>query len=1221
MRRGLKKWSIRVGAGIAVAVAFLSLLFWFLAVTSLGHGVLAKAIGSLSGGRVRIENLSGDMFSRLTADRVFIADRKGQWLRVDKLDLRWRALALLGNHADIAELRARRVAILRRPLSSGDSSQSDFRLDIALFDIDRIEIDHGVFGRAGVLRARGSVHYASLHNASARLAVDRIDGEGQYRINLTSTRGHLYGDAHFAERGDGFAGSLAGLPNIGAVQLTFTAGMRGERNDVVLALTAGALHANAEGAVDLDAGRLRGTFRLDAPAMHPRPDLSWNDLNGEGIIDGSFAEPVVKISLQANGLAISGINAGAVKVDVAGQGGNIELTGVLQGLRISGDRDAFAAAPLRLSAHLDLGDSMPLHISADHPLLDLRGDLRLAGSVGGHMTLDLPRMQSLAAIAGIDLDGHAQFSADIGSVENGLEAKLSGALVASGTSPLARLLGQATLTATWKHRRDGSKVVATLQGARLRAGVSGSSTGTQHDYRGEVTISNLSQLSSALVGTFALNGRLSGEDDDLNLMVRGRGAIAPRGVHPEVVILEADVGHLSTHPVGSFRIFGRFAGAPVNLVADTLGTHFALQRASWKSLFGSGDLTLSPVPQGRMFVSIGNLGDLQPFGTHLAGSAEVQLLLKAQGTTSRAVLDARLHDFSTDTVRADDAVLTGGIDIAGAAPHVGLTLRASQVSVGDVAGAVTATLSGPVETPAVEMDAHLTSAAGALTLKTAGRIDLERTSATISSLTAAWNGKAVALAAPARLMLSDGVADVDVTLRGDSATAFAVKGKFPFDDVHPFDLHLSGKANLAGWTDLLSAGGRSMRGKATFDADVRGRADRPQVLGRATLQNGQYRDFTSGVSLSGIDVVLVADGDRITLERLKAMAGSGTLEGAGTIDLAGDKLVKLSIRAVKASPFARDGVSLVLNGETTLSGPLAGDLSVGGNLQIDKGEIRIPDRLPANVAVLDVRRAQHASVLPVKPGRLKLALTVSSSGRLFIRGRGLDAELEGNLQIAGSSAPRVSGKLTMRRGGFSLAGTMLEFQSGSIGFSGTGASGRLDPTLDFVASTTANGTTATLKIAGTVSAPKVELSSSPVLPQDEILSHLLFQQSVQQLSPVQLAQIAQSLAVLSGVGDGIDPLGAVRGGLGLDRLTLGSAAGADGASATTTVEAGKYVLRGVYVGAKQNLAGGTRALVQVDLGRHLKLRASANAGGGSAVPSTRSQDNGDTVGLSYQFDY
>ena len=95
----------------------------------------------------------------------------------------------------------------------------------------------------------------------------------------------------------------------------------------------------------------------------------------------------------------------------------------------------------------------------------------------------------------------------------------------------------------------------------------------------------------------------------------------------------------------------------------------------------------------------------------------------------------------------------------------------------------------------------------------------------------------------------------------------------------------------------------------------------------------------------------------------------------------------------------------------------------------------------------------------------------------------------------------------------------------------------------------------------------------------------------------------------------------MRGGLGLDRLTLGSAAGANGATPSTTVEAGKYLFRNVYVGATQNLSGGTRAQVQVDLGQHLKLRASVNAAAGSAVPSTQAQDKGDTVGLSYQFDY
>ena len=69
---------------------------------------------------------------------------------------------------------------------------------------------------------------------------------------------------------------------------------------------------------------------------------------------------------------------------------------------------------------------------------------------------------------------------------------------------------------------------------------------------------------------------------------------------------------------------------------------------------------------------------------------------------------------------------------------------------------------------------------------------------------------------------------------------------------------------------------------------------------------------------------------------------------------------------------------------------------------------------------------------------------------------------------------------------------------------------------------------------------------------------------------------------LASGGSGFDPLGSIRRTLGLSRLSIGSTGRPPRPAAGTTVEAGTYVLRNVYVGAKQGLEGGTQAEVQVD---------------------------------------
>jgi translocation and assembly module TamB len=268
--------------------------------------------------------------------------------------------------------------------------------------------------------------------------------------------------------------------------------------------------------------------------------------------------------------------------------------------------------------------------------------------------------------------------------------------------------------------------------------------------------------------------------------------------------------------------------------------------------------------------------------------------------------------------------------------------------------------------------------------------------------------------------------------------------------------------------------------------------------------------------------------------------------------------------------------------------------------------------------VLDVRRPGQNAPPPAPPATvIGLDVKIDAPRAVFVRGRGLDAEVGGELQVAGTSAsPQVSGGLELRRGTFDLAGASLKFTSGKVGFTGQGVTQKIDPALDFEAQTTANNITAKLDITGYADAPKITLTSSPELPQDEILSRLLFGVSIKELGALQVAQIGAALASLGGVGGGgMNPLMAVQKSLGLDRLSVGSAAGGG-----TSVEAGRYVSDRVFVGAKQNVSGGTQTEVQVDLTRHLKLQATLGTGG-TAQGATPDNDPGSSIGLSYQIEY
>jgi translocation and assembly module TamB len=310
-----------------------------------------------------------------------------------------------------------------------------------------------------------------------------------------------------------------------------------------------------------------------------------------------------------------------------------------------------------------------------------------------------------------------------------------------------------------------------------------------------------------------------------------------------------------------------------------------------------------------------------------------------------------------------------------------------------------------------------------------------------------------------------------------------------------------------------------------------------------------------------------------------------------------------------------------------VQGPVTGGGTVSGTVRIQQAEIRIPTTLPASVPTLaNVRQTGRLppGVIPAAPPRppappappLGLAITISAPQSIYVRGRGVDVELGGEVKIGGTAAaPVPTGTLNLRRGTLNLIGRQLTFQKGTIGFE----PGSLMPSLDLSAQATSGSTTITVAVQGSPAAPKVTFSSTPELPQDEVLARLLFDRATSNLSPFEIAQIAGAVAQMTGIGGGAaNPLDKVRGLLGLDRLGVSSGSQQSGTGGTQaggqtgpTVEAGRYVAPGVFLGVRQGTQGGQTGVgVQVEITPRLKLEGQTATG-----PA------GDRLGLSYEFEY
>jgi translocation and assembly module TamB len=177
---------------------------------------------------------------------------------------------------------------------------------------------------------------------------------------------------------------------------------------------------------------------------------------------------------------------------------------------------------------------------------------------------------------------------------------------------------------------------------------------------------------------------------------------------------------------------------------------------------------------------------------------------------------------------------------------------------------------------------------------------------------------------------------------------------------------------------------------------------------------------------------------------------------------------------------------------------------------------------------------------------------------VFIKGNGLDGELSLDAHVGGTTAlPDLTGVARIVRGDYQFAGKRFEFdESGTIRL----ASHPEQIRLDLTASRDDPTLQAKVRITGTAARPEIALSSVPVLPQDEVLSQVLFGRSASQLSPLEAAQLASAVSGLA-TGGGFDVLGNLRTFARLDTLTVSGGAAGTAAS----VSGGKYLTSDLYL--------------------------------------------------------
>ena len=420
-----------------------------------------------------------------------------------------------------------------------------------------------------------------------------------------------------------------------------------------------------------------------------------------------------------------------------------------------------------------------------------------------------------------------------------------------------------------------------------------------------------------------------------------------------------------------------------------------------------------------------------------------------------------------------------------------------------------------------------------------------------------------------------------------------------------FTAPFSGGIRYSGPAEVLWALGgiphQQLSGPVAIGADFGGRLQQPSITGVVRATALRYENETYGTVLSNMAVDGRFTQSQFLLNSLSAKAGSGTVQASGQVGLDATQgyPIALTVKLDRARLARGDDLEATASGTIQITNGKGGGL-IKGDIDIPEARYQIVRQGSAEVPELTgVRRKGAPPVKPAAatlPSNWKLDVHVRADNQIFVQGMGLEAEWRTNMRVTGTStSPSVTGRLEVVRGTYSFAGRRLDIDHGIVTFQGS----MLNPALDIAATTSVQDVDITLAIGGTAQVPQITLSSTPALPQDELLSRLLFGGPATSLSPTQAIQLAAALNSLRGSGGGLNPLGKLRNVAGIDRLRV---LGADeSAGRGTALAAGKYISNNIYVEIITDARGFTATQLEISLSRALSVLSQTSSFGGSNV--------------------
>ena len=1142
---------------------FAIILLWILPLSAMAQdaeeasdedkGMLTRFLeDSLSGaGRdVEVVGLRGAISSNATIEELRISDADGPWLTLKGLTLNWNRLAVLRGNVNVNELSAKEISLARIPKTEPSPTTAEttpfalpelpVSINIQSLKADRISLGEPILGEAVdfALNARLILEGGA---GETLLNATRIGGPaGKFSVDgaYSNETEMLRLDLQVSEDAGGLIATLANLP--GAPPLGLTVLGEGPLSDFIADL-----RLTTDGQ-----RRLAGQVEL---STEPAPETATEDAKPTQVIRADIAGNMAPLF------------APDYK-DFFGD--SIALNTLLRRFgdgRTTLETLSLASRSLNLQGDLALtAQNLPESFALDIKLRDASGKpvlLPVSGPKKFVQSAELKAQFDATAGRRWTVDGDVTGIKTEGLALQSVKLNGDGDIV---DSPQRRVTADIDLIMAGLALPDPALTDAMGDSASMSANVDWT--------EGEgvrLTNLNVDAAQAALKG----DAHLTGQGQDMNIATNAALTV------PDLANFAGLVGRTLAGSINA------------NLSGDIapLSAGFDLDLIASANDLAIGEPQVDALLAGESSLAISARRDENGVTLRKGDVKTSQLTASGSGTLASENSDLQFEAALAE-IAGIVAVegLSGPATVSGTAKQTGAdwALALDATAPADSRASITAalpqsgTLSAEYDLSIGRVETFVASLPGAATVKgTAAQTD------------AGWNVDFDATAPFNTTAQGQGVIDPQ-----SNGSNFAIAGDFPLAAANPF---LQPNA---------------VQGLARFDLRLQGPLEPASVTGTVSLSDARFAMPDLRIALTDIAGTIGLANNTAQINITTQFSGGGEIGVAGSLGLAAPFNANLPVTLRNLQYQQGQLFQTTANGTITLSGPATGGGRIAGDIALSETNIRVsPVGLSGGGSVPDITHVAEPGAVFTTRDRagliarsddggpsappFDLDMSISITDRIAVRGLGLNADFNGGMRIGGNTNNIVpNGELDLIRGRLDFLSKPFELDEGRISLLGD-----FIPTMRVQAKADQPDATIFIIIDGRMDNPEIILESDPELPDDEVLSQLLFGRDLSSISPLQAAQLAAALATLSGQGPSGPGLGKNSG---LDDFGLTfDEGGAPG------VRAGKYINENIYTEVGVDSEGKSAISLNLDVTDNLTVKGKVGS------------DDESAIGIFFQRDY